>query len=376
MTLPALTSLRAGFPDACVVVLAKPWVADVYRLCPAVDEIVTFQRPGRHDGAGGMLRLAGELRGMRFDAAVLLQNAIEAAIIARLARIPVRAGFDSDVRGWLLTHSVRRTPAIRAVHQTSYYLEMVKALGCPDTGVDVGLTPKKEDRLRATSLLDDYGLGGARLVGMAPGATYGAAKKWHPERFAALADRLSEARNVRVCLFGSQADRESTQAVLRNARRTVTDLAGKTGLRDAMALMARCDLFVSNDSGLMHVARPRCTHRCLLVPPTRDTGLVAVKCGGQKSRVLQPLPEENTPHRFSLHGTDFCRPRVSGRQGLFGRAGGSREKDPGGGRGGGSWRLVLKRGGQAEGDQPARRLSSSIGTAPERGCGYLTAWIG
>lgn len=336
MTLPALTSLRAGFPDAHVAILAKPWVADVYRLCPAVDEIVTFERPGRHDGAGGMLRLAGELREKRFDAAVLLQNAIEAAIIARLARIPVRAGFDSDVRGWLLTHSVRRIPAIRAVHQTSYYLEMVKALGCPDTGVDVGLIPKEEDRLRAASLLDGYGLGGVRLVGLAPGATYGAAKKWHPERFAALADRLSETWAARVCLFGSRADRESTQAVLHNARHPVTDLAGQTGLRDAMALMARCALFVSNDSGLMHVAA------ALGVPTVAvfgSTNPVTTGPVGRQSVVVRN-PVSCSPCLKKTCPTDFrCMEQISADhvfravQGLF-REGGTQpgEKDPGGGR--------------------------------------------
>lgn len=254
MTLPAMASIRETFPAARISVLAKPWVADVYRLCSHVDDIFTFESPGRHDGITGKFRLAAEIKGKNFDAAILLQNAIEAAIIACLARIPIRAGYDSDARGFLLTHAVKRTPCIKEVHQTHYYLEMVKALGCRDTGIQVRLEPRAEDRERAEAILNTLRVENTPLVGLAPGATYGAAKKWYPERFAAIADRLAEERNARILLFGSKADEGSTQDVAKHAHYPLIDLAGKTSLRDAMAVMARCALFISNDSGLMHVA--------------------------------------------------------------------------------------------------------------------------
>ena len=92
MTLPAIHAIRTSLPGARLSVLAKPWVADVFRFCPDVDEVILFRDPGKHEGIPGKWRLARELRGMGFDAAILLQNAIEAAIITRLAGIPVRAG--------------------------------------------------------------------------------------------------------------------------------------------------------------------------------------------------------------------------------------------------------------------------------------------
>jgi heptosyltransferase II len=254
MTLPALASVRKTFPEARISILAKPWVADVYRLCPHVDDIIFFESPGRHDGIIGKIRLANELRGRRFDAAILFQNAIEAAIISRLAGIPIRAGFSTDGRGWLLTHAVKRTRAIQSIHQTRYYLEMVKALGCQPVSPDIRLAPERDDRIAAGEILQRLGLADDILIGLAPGATYGAAKKWHPERFAAIADRLADALSARVLLFGSAADRDSTGQVAGHARHPLVDLAGKTNLRDAMAVMACCQLFISNDSGLMHVA--------------------------------------------------------------------------------------------------------------------------
>jgi len=255
MTLPAISAIRRTFPRARITILAKPWVAELFHLCPDVDEIMLFQSPGVHDGVPGKWRLARELRKKNFDTAILLQNAIEAAIIARLAGISVRAGYDSDARGPLLTHSVRRTRAVREVHQTGYYLEMVKALGCSTSGADIHLKPGRETEVLAESLMKRFGLEKDRpLVGMAPGAAYGPAKKWFPERFSAVSDRLMDAFPVQTILFGSAGDRDSTAAVRQYAKLPLHDLAGQTSLKEAMALMSRCRLFVSNDSGLMHVA--------------------------------------------------------------------------------------------------------------------------
>jgi len=255
MTLPALASIRKTFPGARIAVLAKPWVAEIYRLSTDADEVILFEAPGRHAGIRGKLRLAGELRDRRFDAAILLQNAVEAAILARLAGIPLRAGYNSDGRGPLLTHSVQRTQAIRQVHQIDYYLAMVRALGGVPADRAVRLQPGSAYDGIARSLFSRFGLETGRLlIGVAPGAAFGPAKKWFPERFSAVADRLVDETKAQVLLFGSGKDRESTAAVGKSARHRFIDIAGETDLKEAISLMARCALFLSNDSGLMHVA--------------------------------------------------------------------------------------------------------------------------
>ncbi|MDD5712980.1 MAG: lipopolysaccharide heptosyltransferase II [Smithellaceae bacterium] len=284
MTLPAIAAIRRTYPEAHIAVLVKPWVAEVMRICPDVDEVITFASPGRHDGVAGKFRLAGELKERGFDMAILLQNAIEAAIIVRLAGIPTRAGFNSDARGALLTHSVQRTAAIRKLHQIHYYLEMVKALGCVSAGSDVSLRPGEDYRALADEVLATHKMTGARkLIGIAPGATYGPAKKWYPERFAAVADALADECGAHVILFGSKADQESTAAVQKAARHHFLDLAGATNLKTAMALIASCDLFISNDSGLMHVAG------ALNIPTVAifgSTNPVATSPVGEKSIVV------------------------------------------------------------------------------------------
>ena len=255
MTFPTIAAVRETLSTARITVLVKPWVADLVRMHPAVDEVLVYERPGRHEGAGGILKLARELRARRFDAAILLQNAIEAAIIARLAGIPVRAGYSTDARGLLLTHPVRLEARIKSVHQSLYYVEMLEALGFTPSRAPLALTPTEAQRIAAEQHLARFGIAGRRpIVGMAPGAAYGPAKRWFADRFAAVADRLAQRHACPILLFGSDGDRASTEAVQSAAETPLVDIAGRTNLSDAIALIARCDLFITNDSGLMHVA--------------------------------------------------------------------------------------------------------------------------
>jgi heptosyltransferase II len=252
MTLPAVVSVRAAYPGAHLAILAKPPVADIYRLFSAADEIIPYQ--SKFDTPLGVFRLAHALRQKKFDAAILLQNAIEAAIIALAAGIRVRAGYNSDGRGFLLTHAIRRTAAIFKVHQIDYYLEMVKALGCADVDramhLETYISPAG-----AKGIVQQYLPGNSRaIIGIAPGATYGPAKRWLAERFAETGDRLGKDLNAQVVLFGGQADWETAEQVRKQAHTDMINLAGLTSLTESIYIISQCRLFLSNDSGLMHVA--------------------------------------------------------------------------------------------------------------------------
>ena len=252
LTLPAIASVRAAYPQAKISVLAKPLVADIYKLFAAVDEVIIYKN--QFDNAWGVFRLARILHKKKFDAAILLQNAIEAAIMTFAARIRLRAGYNSDGRGLLLTHSIKLTGEIKKIHQGDYYLEMVKALGCAPVGKEMHLQAKI-NRVTAQNILREFISGGAKqIIGMAPGATYGPAKRWFPERFAAVADELCKNKNCQVILLGGKDDRESAEKVCSKAGTKLINLAGKTTLREAVYLISQCSLFVGNDSGLMHIA--------------------------------------------------------------------------------------------------------------------------
>ena len=252
LTLPAVASIRAAYPQAHIAMLVKPWVADIYKIFSDLDEVILYEN--KYDSSTGVFRLAQKLKEKKFDAAILLQNAIEAAIIAVAAGIPVRAGYDSDARGLLLTHKVHRTREIRKVHQVDYYLEMTKALGCVPVNREMNLETKinLED---AQNVVRQYvSETNKMMIGLAPGATYGAAKKWFPERFAETISRINEKFPAQGIILGGRGDRDTALHVQKSSRTEIINLAGETSLREAVYLISQCRLFISNDSGLMHVA--------------------------------------------------------------------------------------------------------------------------
>lgn len=255
MTTPAVRAIRKNFSNADISLLSKPWVAPVFDHSPHVDHILIYDDSGVHRGTGGKLRLARELRRYRFDAAILLQNAIEAALITWLAGIPRRIGFDTDGRRLLLTHPVHRTREVKSIHQTGYYLTMLKGAGLKTGSPELALELGAEDRYRAEKRLAQFGIPKQRkLIGINPSATFGPTKQWFPERFAALADRLQATFDAAIVLFGGPGDRVLGDRIAAAMQKPPIDLCGRTRLGEAMALIAACDLFITNDSGLMHVA--------------------------------------------------------------------------------------------------------------------------
>lgn len=252
MTIPAMDSIRATYPQAHIAVLAKPWVADIYRLFCAVDEVIVYEN--KYDNITGVFRLAQLLKKKKFDAAILLQNAIEAAIMTLIAGIPVRAGYNSDGRGILLTHSVKRNKEILKMHQTDYYLEMVKALGCIPINKELHLETKINPLTACNTVLRYIPDARNNLVGLAPGATYGPAKRWFSARFAAVADKIASSFSCRIILLGGKSDEDTAEEVRSLAQNDLLNLAGRTTLEEAIYLISQCRLFISNDSGLMHIA--------------------------------------------------------------------------------------------------------------------------
>jgi heptosyltransferase II len=256
MTTPALGAVRAAFPEDAVTLLARPAVAELFRHHPHVDEIVVYDKPGRHAGAAGTVRLTRELRRRRFDRAILFQNAFDAALLAFLAGIPDRWGYATDGRRVLLSRAVAVTEEVQSLHHVEYYLRLLSELGVPRPALPA-MRLHVTDGERAAMRARLAGLGvpaGRRILGINPGATYGAAKRWYPERFAAVADALSEEWGAAVVLMGSKPEMPIAGEIAAAMRHRPADLSGRTSVRELMALLSLCAFLVTNDSGPMHIA--------------------------------------------------------------------------------------------------------------------------
>ncbi len=253
MSLPALRALRGRFPQAQISILAKPWVADLYRREPFCDETILYT--ARELGA--KWSLAKKLAERNFDCAILLQNAFEAAAIAWVARIPVRIGYARDGRSALLTQAIAvpRAGEIPA-HERFYYLELLRRAGIVETVAEtdvIRLDGAEAAREAGMARFRELGFDGP-VIGVSPGAAYGTAKRWLPERFAEAAARVAKELNAGVGIFGSKDERELCAEVARGIDVPVKNFAGETTLAEFIELAAACRAYLTNDSGAMHVA--------------------------------------------------------------------------------------------------------------------------
>jgi len=292
MTTPAIRAIRKRFPNSHVSLLAKPWVMPVFENSEHIDRLLIYDDKGRHKGIFGKFRLARDLKKYHFDAAILLQNAFEAALITFLAKIPLRVGYNTDVRQLLLTHAVSCTDEIKKQHQTDYYLNIIRGIGMKEDNRALYLELNQRDRLRAEkTLLEQHLSLDDKIVGINPGATYGPAKQWPLDRYAHLADKIQAFTGGRIIIFGGPNDRKLGKKISQKMQHRPIDLSGKTSLGEAMALIERCDLFITNDSGLMHVAAALDVP---LIAVFGSTNSITTGPLSQNSRIVQ-VPLECSP---------------------------------------------------------------------------------
>ncbi|MGH7231594.1 MAG: lipopolysaccharide heptosyltransferase II [Nitrospiraceae bacterium] len=255
ITEPAVTAMRELFPAARISLLVKPAVAELFTGHPACDDLLIYESRGRHAGLAGKWTLAGELRRRRFDLAILLQNAFEAAFLAWLAGIPRRYGYATDGRGWLLTDGIGVPDRAAMEHQVHYYLNLLRPLGWTGPAGHPRLFLSDDERQAMDRRLAEAGLVPSDwLIGLNPGSTYGSAKRWFPERFAETADRLAATYGGRVVIVGGPAEEALGRAIADAMQAKPIVLSGRTSVRELMAVIQRCRLFLTNDTGPMHIA--------------------------------------------------------------------------------------------------------------------------
>jgi heptosyltransferase II len=285
MTTPAMMAIRNNFPRAHITLLAKPWVMPVFTHNPHVDELMVYEAQGRHQGALGVLRLARDLKERKFDLAILFQNAFEAALIAWLAAIPRRLGFTTDARTLLLTDRIRTWPGLKKGHLVDYYIGLLSSAGFTAGRRKLTLFFTPQEQLAARQALLKLGIAAdTRIIGINPGATYGTAKRWPKDRFVELSRRLINDQRACILVFGGPGEAQLGSEIATRVGTGCFNLCNRTRLREAMALIGCCHAFVTNDSGLMHVAAALDIPQVAIIGPTDPR---ATRPVSQASRLVQ-----------------------------------------------------------------------------------------
>jgi heptosyltransferase-2 len=279
MSTPALQRLREALPAAHITLLTREKLADLWRRHPSLDAVMTFS-PGESPWP-----VARRLRAERFQTALIFPNSPRSALEVWLARIPQRVGYARPWCSWLLTQALvprpgkvqmpRRSvgevkrlirlrvaapslaaarPQDRAAHQIHDYLHLAATLGADSAPLPPRLEITAAEIEEAERALLTPPLPPV-LLGLNPGAEYGPAKRWPAEHFATVVREVS--RRVGNCAwlaFGGPGDLQMCSEIARLVGSGVLNLAGKTSLRQLMALLTLCRVVLTNDTGPMHVA--------------------------------------------------------------------------------------------------------------------------
>ncbi|HAY22764.1 MAG TPA: lipopolysaccharide heptosyltransferase II [Desulfobacterales bacterium] len=255
LTLPALNNIKNFFPAARVTVWALPRVAPVFYQQPVVDELIPYLPKPPGANLTVWLKSLFRLRRQRFDLSIIFPNSVESALTAWATGTPQRAGYDTDGRGFLLTQAVQGPNLMDGFHQVYRHHGILRAFNQINYDGFPKLILSPDEMEAGLQQLTVYGWRPRqKIVALSPGAAYGPAKQWRPERFAAVADRLQQELGAFIVLLGSTGDQAAAAKVAEAMDLPPVNLVGRTDLRTAFALISQSDLLISNDSGLMHAA--------------------------------------------------------------------------------------------------------------------------
>jgi heptosyltransferase-2 len=286
------------------MVLCRADTADIFRSSPWVDETVIDDKRGLHSGGIGFWLIAKKLKARHFDLAIVPHRSMRSALMAYLASIPRRIGFSASAGRFLFTQTL---PFTWGMHDLERNMGLLLPLGNASSqaleqeSVYIKAKAQEESNRRIQELLASTGVTpDLRLVGVHPGSVW-PTKRWPQDRYAELIRQLTEQANVRVVLVGGRNDGPLAASIVQAARVPVADLTGKTSLAELMALMGRLSLFVTNDSGPMHIATASGVPTLAFFgPTTRELGFFPY---GSQHKVLEV---DLNCRPCGLHGSHSC----------------------------------------------------------------------
>ena len=257
MSTPALRSLRRHFTGAHISVMVKPSLRPVIEQLPFFNEIIEYEPKGKDRGWKRYFSVLQKLRQKSFDLGVIMPHSFSSALLFFLANMPARAGYDRNVRGWMLTHKVkpfRDNGKIVPVNMVRLYLQLVKSLGCMDANERVEL----KTSAAAEKWVDDFftrqGIRSTDLIIIIiPGATFGSSKCWQDSSFASTADSLIHTYNAKILILPGPGEMEIAQSIIQKMERHPIVMGDQVlPLDQLMALIRRCSLLITNDTGPRH----------------------------------------------------------------------------------------------------------------------------
>ena len=259
MSLSSLRALKYYFPDAVIGLTCREHLQAIFKNISEIDRIIPLKN-GR--GVRDFSRVVSQLKTLNSDVGILMTNSIHSALLFKFSGIKKIVGYRKDFRGFLLDQKLKFPRGQK--RQSDFYLDLIHAFAREYSSVSIqaeshfsGELPILDQEINdINKLLGRYGIdAGKKLVGISTSAAYGSSKEWLPERFIELINRLTgRFPDTVVLLLGSESEARKIEWIRQQSTVSTFNLAGKFSLRESITAISRCSLFISNDSGLMHVA--------------------------------------------------------------------------------------------------------------------------
>lgn len=299
LTIPLISTVKKKFPQSYLAVMVIPSTREVLEDHPAINELIVFDKKGAEKGIISFWRLLRRLRDGNFDLAILPHRSFKSALLVWLAGIPRRVGFDRS-QGRIFLNEI--VPYDKNKHDLERNLDLAKELDIDFEDKEIFINTADKDWLFVEDILRQEGISSDDiLVGVSPGSVW-PTKRWLAERFAQLSDRIIRELKAKVVIFGGPKDTQAVGAVTKRMKEKAINLAGRLSLKQLAAFIKRCQVFVTNDSGPMHIAvAGKVPVIAIFGPTTRELGFYPY---GANNLVI----EKDLPCRpCGLHGSDKCK---------------------------------------------------------------------
>ncbi len=255
MATPVLTDLRNKFPGAEITAMCKKPICELLEKDPEIDEIFCFTKPQNRffEKRIEKRNIISKLRTGKYDLGILLTNSFSSAWWFWQGKVKNRLGYDGNFRNFLLDYPIEKNK--EEEHQVEFYKKLLQPLGIKTSKTKPHLYLTEEELNESKELLKHHGYSFDKpLIGVNPTAQYGSAKCWPKEKYSKVVKDLVESRDCFVVCFGDDKSFKIVKEIASFMPKNVIDLAGVTSIRELACLIKQCSVFLTNDSGPMHIA--------------------------------------------------------------------------------------------------------------------------
>jgi heptosyltransferase-2 len=253
LSTPAIKALRDKYPHAYIAMMVAPYAKDIVDGNPYLDEVIIYDKDNLHKRWRDTIRFSRNLKKKRFDLSIVLHPTNRVHLITFLAGIPKRLGYDRKL-GFLLTDRIKHEKQLGKQHESEYVLDMLRPLGISNARLELYMPIKKEAENWVEQKFKLEGIWPKdKILAIHPAASC-PSKVWSAARFAQACDVLADKYKLKVILISGPNDADKALEVASHMRNRCINFAGKTTVSELASLLKRCSLFISNDSGPVHIA--------------------------------------------------------------------------------------------------------------------------